>query len=77
MSDADYEHITDGLKLVARITLENISALPLGQKIMACDGLAHALKADCPIESRAATELADALRSAEFRQSNFLALLAS
>lgn len=75
MSDAEHEHHTDCLKLLATITLEKLPALPLSKQLMACEALASVLKTQCPREAAAAAGMADALRRAEACQMTFADLL--
>jgi hypothetical protein len=75
MTDLEHDHLTAGLRLVASITLESMKSLPLTQQITACDGLHHALKANCPNEAKAAAATADALRRADAAQLTFREIL--
>lgn len=75
MPEAEQEHISASLRLIAVITMDHIKTLPIQQQIMACDGLQHALSAMCPDEARAALAAADALRRAEAAQMNFAEML--
>lgn len=69
MSEAEHEYQTESMRLVARLTMDAAKNLSLQNQLMACAGLSHLLRHQCPREADAASLMADHLRRAEAAQS--------